>query len=301
MGINDKDDSFCVLFNKKVAQDLGTENLYQLVRDNKWTFDKFTELGRLAIMDTNGDGKMDHEDRYGFIGFDAEAWNLFMASGERIARTGSDGIPYFTMNNDRALNVYENIYNIMTQDDFMFRDYSRAADLHDYTYHLLSENHTLFAGAAMTVVQKARSMEEDFGMLPYPKFDAAQDKYYTIVGLWGPTAVTVPITNIELERTGVIIEAMVAEGMNTIYPAYYDINLVIKGLRDEDSKDMLDIIMAGRNYDVGMLYNWGGIRDIIMDSINAKNLSFITAYERRENAAITALEKTIDEFNKIEN
>jgi len=26
MGINDKDDSFCVLFNKKVAQDLGTED-----------------------------------------------------------------------------------------------------------------------------------------------------------------------------------------------------------------------------------------------------------------------------------
>ena len=300
MGVNDKDDSFCILFNKKIARDLEVENPYQLVRDNKWTFDKFIELGKRAATDLNGDGAMDHEDRYGFIGLDSASWCLFTASGERMARMGGDGLPYFTMNNERAVQAYGTIYDIMTQDNFMFRDFSRnTGSRHDYIYRLLSENHALFAGAAMTVVQKARAMEEDFGMLPFPKFDSNQEKYYTIVGLWGPTAVTVPVTNTELERTGIITEAMVAESINTVFTAYYDINLVIKGLRDEDSKEMLDIIMAGRNYDVGMLYNWGGIRDIIMESINAGNNSFIAAYEKRENAAVIEMEKTIEEFNRI--
>lgn len=298
MGINDKDDSFCILFNKQVAQDLNIKNPYQLVRDNEWTFDNFMNVARAAALDLNGDGAMGPEDRYPYSGFDAEAWNLFIASGERIARTDTGGVPYFTMINERSVAVYETIYKIFTEDNFMLNT-SGAPDLHEETYKLLYQNQVLFAGAAMTVVQKARAMEQDFGMLPYPKFDAAQEKHYTICGLWGPTAVTVPVTNTELERTGIIIEAMVAEGMNTIFPAYYDINLVTKGLRDEDSKEMLDIIMAGRGYDVGMLYDWGGIRDVILSSIQSKNASFTATYEKKEGAALKAMQKTVDEFTKI--
>ena len=298
MGVNDKDDSFCILFNKQVAQDLGIKNPYQLVRDNEWTFDNFMNTARVAALDLNGDGVMGKEDRYPYSGFDAEAWNLIIASGERIAGIDDNGIPAFTLVNDRAIQVYEMIYRIFTEENFMLNT-STAPDLHEETYKLLLQNQVLFAGAAMTVVQKARAMEQDFGMLPYPKFDAAQDKHYTICGLWGPTAVTVPVTNTDLERTGIIIEAMVAEGMNTIFPAYYDINLVTKGLRDEDSKEMLDIIMAGRGYDIGMLYDWGGIRGVILESIQAKNTSFMTTYEKREGAALKAMQKTIDEFTKI--
>jgi hypothetical protein len=298
MGISDKDDSFCILFNKEVARDTGIENPYQLVRDNKWTFDTFMAIARTAAADLNGDGVMGPEDRYGYSGFDAEAWNLFIASGERIARIDNAGVPYFTMINERSVQVYDAIYTIFTEENFMLKT-SGILDLHEETYRLLVQNQVLFAGSAMTVVQKARAMEQDFGMLPYPKFDAAQDKHYTICGLWGPTAVTVPVTNQELERTGIIIEAMVAEGMNTIFPAYYDINLVTKGLRDEDSKEMLDIIMAGRSYDIGMLYDWGGIRGVILESIQGKNASFMSVYEKREGAALKAMQKTIDEFTKI--
>ena len=298
MGINCKDDSFCILFNKQVAQEVGIENPYQLVRDNKWTFDNFMAIARTAALDLNGDGKMGKEDRYGYSGFDAEAWNLIIASGERIAKIDSAGLPYFTLVNERAIKVYEAIYTIFTEENFMLNT-SGVADLHGETYKLLVQNQVLFAGSAMTVVQKARAMEQDFGMLPYPKFDAAQDKHYTICGLWGPTAVTVPTTNPDLERTGIIIEAMVAEGMNTIFPAYYDINLVTKGLRDEDSKEMLDIIMAGRGYDIGMLYDWGGIRGVILESIQGKKDSFLGTFEKKEGAALKAMQKTIDEFTKI--
>ena len=298
MGINDKDDSFCILFNKQMAQDLGIENPYQIVRDNRWTFDNFMNTAKAAAADLNGDGVMGPEDRYPYSGFDAEVWNLFIASGERVARIDDAGLPYFTMVTDRALNVYETVYKIFTEDGFMLNT-SGSPDLHEETYKLLYQNQVLFAGAAMTVVQKARAMEQDFGMLPYPKFDAGQEKHYTICGLWGPTAVTVPITNLELERTGIIVEAMVAEGMNTIFPAYYDINLVTKGLRDEDSKEMLDIIMAGRGYDVGMLYDWGGIRWITINAIQAKRASFMQDYEKIEVAAERAMQKTIDEFSKI--
>jgi len=301
MGVNCKDDSFCILFNKELAQEIGIENPYQLVQENKWTFDKMIELGKLAVMDLDGDGAMGKDDRYGYSGFDAEAWNLYVASGEQIARTDDKGIPYFTMLSDRGVQVLEKIYTIFKEDDLMINTSGLPGmELHEQTHRLLDNKQVLFAGSAMIVVQMARAMEKDFGMLPYPKFDANQDKYYTICGLWGPTAVTVPVTNTELNRTGIIIEALVAESMNTVFPAYYDLNLVIKGLRDEDSKEMLDIIMAGRRYDIGMLYNWGGVRDIILNTINSARTTLVTAYERVEARAAAALEQTMEEFSKIQ-
>ena len=91
---------------------------------------------------------------------------------------------------------------------------------------------------------------------------------------------------------------MVAESMNTIYPAYYDINLVGKGIRDEESEEMLDLIMDGRGFDIGALYGWGDLSNVLINSLLNKNESLASEFAKNEAAAIAAMQKTIETFEK---
>ena len=60
---------------------------------------------------------------------------------------------------------------------------------------------------------------------------------------------SVPKTNSDLERTGIILEALARESSDTVIPAYYDVTLKNKLLRDDDSVKMLDIIFGNRKLD----------------------------------------------------
>lgn len=84
-----------------------------------------------------------------------------------------------------------------------------------------------------------RNIKFDYGIIPTMKYNEAQDNYRSMAegAYFG-----VPVTNMENECTGTIIEALAAEGYRQIYPAYFEVVLKEKYLRDDDSKRMLDII-----------------------------------------------------------
>ena len=43
----------------------------------------------------------------------------------------------------------------------------------------------------------------------------------------------------------------------TLTPAYYDQTLVGKSTRDVESEPMIALIMETRNFDLGIVFNWG--------------------------------------------
>ncbi|MBO5671193.1 MAG: hypothetical protein J6S41_06555, partial [Clostridia bacterium] len=58
----DNDCTFCMLFNKNLLNTYDMEDPYQLVRDGKWTLDKFIEMASQVSGDINGDSKYDEND-----------------------------------------------------------------------------------------------------------------------------------------------------------------------------------------------------------------------------------------------
>ena len=70
-------------------------------------------------------------------------------------------------------------------------------------------------------------------------------------------------------------------------------------MRDEDSEEMLDIILESRSYDIGYIYNWNGIRGIFENMISSSAFSFSSEIEKKQAAIEKAMQKTIDNF--IEN
>ena len=48
-----------LLLNKQIVEDNTIENPYQIVYDNRWTFDKYMEFAMGVTTDLNGDSKLD--------------------------------------------------------------------------------------------------------------------------------------------------------------------------------------------------------------------------------------------------
>lgn len=240
-----------IFFNKQMHRNLGLEDPYQLVRDGKWTLDKFADLSKDASLDLDGNGKWDAKDQYGFLSLNFLVYPSFMlAAGEKFIGKDANDLPYFSAGSARFIDVYEKIVDILNNNNRFF-DADAAGD-HRLQDTMFPANQALFWHELMNWSKILRDMESDFGILPTPKYDEVQDTYYSRV--FNATMMAIPTTAKDEARTGVILEALCAESYKAVKPVYYDTMLKTKVSRDDESGEMLDIIFANRIYDMGYLY-----------------------------------------------
>jgi hypothetical protein len=162
-------------------------------------------------------------------------------------------------------------------------DRANYSEIHDAIF---MDNRALFYNNTFKMVEDVRSMETDFGIIPYPKFTAEQPEYYT--RMEGCFPFIVPLTVREPEITGAVIEAMAFESLNYIVPAYYEVSLKSKHARDEESAEMLDIIFKNRVIDLGDSIWCSKLRDNI----------FVDMFAKDDRNLVSRLEKIENQMNK---
>ena len=141
-------------------------------------------------------------------------------------------------------------------------------------------------------------METDFGIIPYPKYDDAQDRYYSRIEAC--ELFCVPVTNKNHEFAGVVLEALAAESAKSVIPSYYDVALQGKVTRDEESSEMLDLIFNTRVFDWGDTIWCAQIRDGIFDDMmkaNDRDLASKTA--ELDNLVADKIKTTVEMFEKL--
>jgi len=144
-------------------------------------------------------------------------------------------------------------------------------------------------------------MDTDFGVLPLPKLNEAQEDYAHMVHV---TACMVGVPNTlggdEAAFAGFALEALAAESRNWLVPAYYTTALEGKFMRDEESKDMLDIILRTRRYDLGYAANWGSLFSSYVSDTKKGNNDFASVWDKASEKALTAMEKAIEAYKDLE-
>jgi len=293
-----------IMFNKKLCNDYEIENLYQLVLSGKWTFDVMYGMMKYISKDLNGDGIIDDEDQLGLLTQSQHTLQLFNGAGEYMCRLNADKIPEITLYNDRAAGVIEKVKMIMTDKTISINadDYGhKYEDVWDgFQIQMFSSNRALFFHAGMNRVTLLRNMETDFGIIPPPKYDENQDNYYPLLDPWCTSAVSIPTSVSNPETTGLITEALVYESRYTLLPAYYDVNIKTKFARDEESKEMIDMILANRLYDLGGVYGWGGISGFFGGLSNGTQNSLAAFWEKNSAKIESAMQKTLDQLSQID-
>ncbi|MCL1793175.1 MAG: extracellular solute-binding protein [Oscillospiraceae bacterium] len=291
------DATWVCLFNKEMVRDLGLPDHYQIVKDGKWTIDILHENAKKATKDLNGDGELTPEDQWGAIGQYESSYCLFAASGQFIVEKDENDYPALVLNSDRSVYAMDKVIDLMTDKTAYINadDYTGKYEnvWIDITTNVFAESRCLYLICNIEIVKNLRGMETNFGILPLPKTDGLQEKYYNTMQYGNASCVALPVTALNLERTGAIVEAWAAESVDTLTKAYYDINLKGKNARDDESEEMLDLIFSTRVIDQGMFFNWAGLYDFFNNFVKTKSVDFASAYEKQEPKWITAIEKTI--------
>lgn len=286
------DATYCMLFNKQLAQDYNVENLYELVNSGKWTMDKFVEIASSVHSDLNGDGLYDTNDLYGALIWDDSMMGIVNAAGEKCATIMEDGNIAITLYSEKMLDMFKK-YTSLVFNKELAHTYQRKNWDGVAANTMFAANQSLFFVQLMTLVTDLRAMDTNFGIIPYPKYSESQAEYYNTVGSWHSVFLCVPGVQADPERTGTILEALAAESRYTVRPAYYDICLKGKQARDEESLEMLDLIFATRTYDVGWYYQIGKYNEEIMNLLRNFKDNFSSMYEKR----LTAAQKEVDKIN----
>jgi len=286
-------------FNKKLVEDYSLDNLYDLVKSGKWTYDKFNTMMQAVTNDINGDGVMNKEDQYGILSQAKHVLPcLWISAGELSIKKNADDEPEFNLSTDaKFANIIETIFNMTWDTGSWFANTeSNNADLTQNT--MFENNQGLFGNSTFFYIGALRSMEADFGIIPYPKYDEVQENYYSRVE--GGRASGVPITVTDTDMVSVIMEAMSATSYELVIPAYYEIALKGKVSRDAESEEMLDIIMNGRIYDLGDTYWCDQLRDGIFEPMfKANNRDFVSKMEAAKPRLDEAIAKAIAAFEAI--
>lgn len=152
------------------------------------------------------------------------------------------------------------------------------------------ENKGLFSNTNLGAVFSLRNMEADFGILPIPKYDEEQERYYSFSSVYSGGIMMVPKTADNLERTAVVLTAL-ASGSEDVYKAYYEGALKGKVARDEGASDMIDILLSTRCYDWGEFLAIGGFPGEFVNLTLKVNKNVSTLYAKYESKMLSDLEK----------
>ena len=100
-----------------------------------------------------------------------------------------------------------------------------------------------------------RGMEQEFGVVPMPKYDEVQKEYRTLLHDQF-TVFSIPVTIGEkcFDEMGAVLEAMASVSYKTVRPAYYETTLRTKIANDPQSAHMFDIIIDNIYIDAGIIY-----------------------------------------------
>jgi len=302
--IIDNDAMEAMIFNKNLLQENELESPYDIVKRGEWTFEKLTEMSRNVSKDLNGDGQMYiKDDLFGLILQRDTSPSFIVSAGEKICAKDENDYPIITFGTERHYRIMEAITELMLDEENVvhLHRYEGQFGIYDEQVKMFQEDRALFSWIRMRIVERLRGMETDFGILPCPKLDASQENYYTRNNPHTGAGIAIPVTASDLARTGMILEDLCAESRYTLQPAYYEINLKGKYARDEDSREMLDIILQNTAHDIGDVYNFGEFgKGAISQNGQNRKADYVSDFEKAYDRIQRDIDKVIAAYEKLD-
>lgn len=286
-----------LFFNKALFDDRGLAYPYEAVLDGSWTLDSLLNLVNDGSYDLDGDGKLSVDSD--FYSFMSTKWvapvGLAVACDLKTLVYDENGYPTLNFLTEKTVGVYNKLYRLICGNDIPLGEYNADLPSTD-AYRLFHEDRALIIAAGLQTSSVLRDMDSDFGIIPYPKYDEAQVNYMSSIDA-GSMTTAVAITSPDLERTGLLTEALCEEGSARVIPAFYDVTLQGKTSRDDASSGMLDIIKDSACFDPLYVYNFGGLGFAFINWLGSGKQDIAGEYaklESKANAEIESLWSQID-------
>ncbi len=310
-----------IVFNKDMVATYNLDNPYELVENGEWTIDKLREMATKVTADIDGEIGMSYKDRYGFLINSNFVTSMYIGTGMTLTGKNDSDVPYIAVIEEKqtAYSKFKKIFELVNDSkatgkiDYESGGYytsAYAAKGSVWVAATESVANGLALFRSMSIIDIIDLGKEDcrFGIIPTPKFDKKQDRYYSNVSTIYATSVAIPTSAPDAEMSAIVAQAMCEASTATTKEAYVEIILKGRKIQDFESEAMLDKIFAERVYDLGIVYGWGGTSIYDTNSIgtfmngiamNNKD-TFSSTLETISGTIQNDLEKTLTDFYAIE-
>ena len=285
----------CYLFNKDYLENYNIDtNMYDLVYEGKWTVDKLLELIKGVSQDLNGDSQMTEVDQYGLLANKGQTVWFQFGCGQHISKLDENNCPVLDMGGERMASVVEKYYNVLYSDDTYLNSFS------SYDYATGTYRDMLISGRSFLTIYDIgglysylREIEFDFGILPDPKLDEAQEDYYSFCGAG---LIGIPVDTENPECTAMVAEALAYYSYEYVRPAFFDVVLQNKAVRDEDSYNMLTMMHENKVFDFGFNFDGtasGALNSVVVGRKSTDFASYYASIEDRVNETFRQIYETV--------
>ena len=253
--------AFCIYYNRNMAKNLNVEDMEALALDGKWTIEKVAQIAQQGAQDLNGDGKYNLDDQLGFVSRDSNhPRGLIGSTGMQLLSRKEDGSHEYTFGSDRDHTVMTALSNLQnnTPGSYFFTGSSTQSNLSNY--NKISE---MFIGGKILMVTAEmdhviscgyHGMTDEYGVLPYPKYEENQEQYRTL-SRTTHNCFLMPITCKDSAMAGAVLEALGSSNYNTVMPAYFEVALKTKYSYDTTASKIFDLIHNSMGMDFGYVYS----------------------------------------------
>ncbi len=242
-------------FNKDIRENtpaLAQTDFYSLVESAEWTVDEFIRIIKLTASDLY----------YGIAGAEsAIASFYFGVDGDYLRKydnvAGNTSVSAFGPASERALEAVKKIFS------------SDRAEIIDgiSSAELFKEGRTLFVSGNVGQMRNLGGV--DLGVLPYPMYireQIATVGYRSIVD-GGFYYISVPKTlNYDPSIVVDFLELYAFHSQYIVLPEYENV-LKYTYLKDDNDRNMLDIIFGSRTYDIARYHGFCDVEEYVADGV----------------------------------
>ena len=242
-------------FNKDIYNKMNrSENIYDLAREGKWTIDVMYDTAKNAYIDLDGDSSMNENDQYGISGSWKETfWRFLSGSDVRFISKDSNSDPVFDLQkNETAINKMLKIFDLFTEKGIYYNPQTKDVHSVQDSEEIFADGRLLFKTVNLFDLEALRTCDIDIGILPCPKYDENQENYYAPAFGAEISVLLKTLPEERKENVGMLLEALAYDTNANILPEYKEVLLKTKLARDNESEEMIDIIINSISFDFGI-------------------------------------------------
>lgn len=302
--IMNKANSWSILFNKQMIEEYKLESPYELFRNGNWTFDKMVEMASAVSNATPTSDWKDSNTVYGMITAYGDLQNFYGASGMLLCQKDAKNEPALLFGTDESsINLAVKILDTYNNADWKIYATDctggSTGDIWEDSFGIFYNGRALFRPSGFTAVAKMRTRSDiEFGIVPMPKMTEGQEEYTAMAN--SGFAAGIIKTCADPEFSAYMLDAVSAaakyDKTGGITYEYLETTLKGKSYIDDESREMVDYIFSHLQYDVGLVYGFGGVNGILSTLAQSKGNGVRSQLDSISGQIDTAIEETIADY-----
>ena len=283
---------YVVYVNTEMAKSVGIQDdFYDLVYTKEWTLEKFHTLAKKAVADGSGDGTpaTSIEDIYGAVDGKSFARALYYSAGKSVITFDDQGYPVWQMDEahghavlSRIIDMWHTGNAVVDVTQLEEGKSMRAMDI----INMFNSNQMLFMPGDQKAAQAFTSVDnalDDFALLPIPLWEDGSD-YICVMN--EAVVLGIPVMAKDQDEISLILSAMGRESIETLTPAFFEVVLTNRYMKNADSVKTLELILSSIvPRDIADIQGWGGFMDQFCKLVIENNTNFSSYYSENISVA----------------